>query len=223
MSYILEALKKSKQDRQDGGIPPLHVVHGIPSLGRRSRTFGRNVVLAGVAAVALCVGIFLYFTSPEKTIPAGGGSSQKISVGKIEIRSHFFEQAQEESVVVQDSPYRGAESTPGEKASQKKIAKDKAKKVVLNSSKDNGPSSSTQEFLLIKYRGELSSEIQEKLPQLVFAGHTYADDPRQRMIIINNTILREGDSIDADTRLVNIIWEGVVLEYKGVLFKQKTH
>jgi hypothetical protein len=70
-------------------------------------------------------------------------------------------------------------------------------------------------------RKDLPPELKLQLPPMKFAGHTYADEPKQRMIIINNKILREGDSIDEETKLVEIIWEGVILEYKGVTFKEQ--
>jgi len=60
-----------------------------------------------------------------------------------------------------------------------------------------------------------------EVPKLKFAGHTYAKTPAQRMIIINGQILREGDVIASGTRLMEITWEGVVIDFKGARFLVK--
>ncbi|MFT5700796.1 MAG: hypothetical protein ACI8ZB_003681 [Desulforhopalus sp.] len=224
MSYILEALKKSKQERQGNEVPHLHVVHGVPAFKPRSRVYLGTGLFVGVAAIFMTVGAFVYLSPSEKTSPEVIDTSKNITVRKIEIRSQFFEQAEEDSVVVQSSRNVSASSSISKKTPQIiVIARNKVKKFLVDSSEDTMPSSATEEFILIKYRKELPPDIQREIPQFTFAGHTYADDPKKRMIIINNAILREGDSIDANTKLKNIVWEGVVLEYKGIMFKQKIH
>lgn len=221
MSYILEALKKSKKERQGGETPHLHIVHGVPSYRPSSLKRGRiGIVAAGLAIMIGAGGPAYYFFFGEKSLEVLD-SSKSITVRKIEIRPQFFEQEEEDSVVVQDSPFMSRTPVLTKELPQiVLIAKDKVKKVFVVSP-ENNEFSTSKEFLLLKYRNELPLNIQEEIPQLVFAGHTYANDPKQRMIIINNAILREGDSIDANTTLLNIVWEGVILEYKGILFKQK--
>lgn len=221
MSYILEALKKSKQERQSGETPHLLIVHGGPSFKSRSSKFRRIGTLVGGLVIVLCVGVLAFIFVSEDQIPEMVDSAKSISVRKIEIRSQFVEPVEEESVVVENSPYLASSRGIEKKLPQVVIiSKDKVKTVFTTSQENNDPSLS-EEFLFLKNRGELPLSVQKEIPQLVFAGHTYADDPKQRMIIINNSILREGDSIDANTKLLNIVWEGVVLEYKGILFKQK--
>lgn len=220
MSYILEALKKSKQERQEGTTPHLHIVHGGPSFKPRSFKFGWIAAVAGGLGLILGLGGLIFSFFSEKKLPEGIDSAKSITVRNIEIRSQFIEQP-EEAVVVQDSQYISRLPVVTEDSPQiLLIAKDKTKTVFLDSSQNNEPAPS-EEFPTLINRTELPRDLQNEIPQFVFAGHTYADDPQQRMIIINNAILREGDSIDANTKLLNIVWEGVVLEYKGVIFKQK--
>lgn len=69
---------------------------------------------------------------------------------------------------------------------------------------------------------ELSSELRAEIPSLKFAGHTYSENPYQRMIIINGKILREGDMIEYNTKLAEINWEGVTIEFNGTRFRVKT-
>lgn len=73
----------------------------------------------------------------------------------------------------------------------------------------------------LPYLQDLPPQVQAEIPKLQFAGHAYALVPSQRMIIINGTIVREGDRLDAMTRLVEITWEGVIIDRKGVRFQMK--
>lgn len=223
MSYILEALKKSKQERQGGGTPHLHTVHAPPSFKTHSSKKGRSGLLAcGLLIVLGLVGLVYNFLSTNPSVKIED-SSHSVTVRAIEIRPHFFEQAEETSIVVQDSGFIPAKLTRLEESLQPvKIATDKFKKVVTKTEKNVEPPPSEDTYGF-PYRVQLSPEIQKEIPQFNFAGHTYADDPKRRMIIINNQILREGDSVDSDTTLVNIVWEGVVLKYKGITFRQKNN
>lgn len=223
MSYILEALKKSKQERQGGETPNIHIVHVAPSRKPWSFNIGRDGLLLGGLAVVLSLGGFAYSIFPEASTSPIKKTFKTITVRDIEIRSQFFEQTADGAVVVLDSEFMPAEPAFTDEAQQPvKIIKDRFKKVASRTVKNVGPEPE-KEVLALPYRVQLPPEMQKEIPQFVFAGHTYADDPSLRMIIINNQILREGDSVDPDTKLVNIVWEGVVLSYKGVSFRQKIH
>jgi general secretion pathway protein B len=223
MSYILEALKKSKQERQGGETPHIHTVHAVPSFKARSSKMEKRGVLLGGVAVALSIGGFFYYIFSEDTPRQVEDSFKSITVRDIEIRSQFIEQAEEASVVVQNSDFMPARPALTDESHQPiRITRDRFKKIVPRTVKNVGAEPS-EEIQDLPYRVQLPPEIQKEIPQFKFAGHTYADDPKRRMIIINNQILREGDSVDSDTKLVNIVWEGVVLSYKGVSFRQKIH
>ena len=215
MSYILEALKKSKEERQDEEIPHLHIVHGGPAYKSRLKISRRTGLLLAGSLVILAVGGFFFFSQQEE-LKQTSMQNQRIRVGQIEIRNDFFERP-ENDVVIQDSSVASSGLPDPEIV---KIVRTHSKKELLVSVADSPPEPKGQ-YQGIQFRRDLSHDIQKDLPEFVLAGHTYADDPSQRIIIINNTILREGDSINGDTKLLNIIWEGVVLEYRGIVFKQR--
>lgn len=223
MSYILDALKKSKQERQGEEAPHLHVVHAAPSLKTHSSKNGGSVLLVGGLLMVLgLVGLVYYFalSKPSSQIE---NPSNSVTVRAIEIRSHFFEQAEEATVVVQNSEFVLVSSTSIAESDQPvRITSGRFKKIVTGPVKSIG-AAFLGEFQDLPYRVDLPSEVQREIPKFNFAGHTYADDPKRRMIIINNQILREGDGVDSDTTLVSIVWEGVVLKYKGLEFRQKIH
>ncbi|BHH86030.1 general secretion pathway protein GspB [Desulforhopalus sp. 52FAK] len=218
MSYILEALKKSKEERQDEGVPHLHIVHGGPVYKSRLKLSSRAGLLLLGCVVILAVGGVFFFSQQEE-LKQTSKQNQRIRLGRIEIRNDFFTQ-QEGDVVVQNSS-AGSSGRPDPEVV--KIVRSHAKKALPRVSVVDSPPESKETYEDIQFRRELPQDIQKTLPEYVLAGHTFADDPAQRIIIINNTILREGDSIDGDTTLLNIIWEGVVLNYKGITFKQRVH
>lgn len=75
----------------------------------------------------------------------------------------------------------------------------------------------------LPYLQDLSPQVQAEVPKLEFAGHAYALDPSQRLIVINGAIMREGDHIDAATRLAEITWEGVIIDRQGVQFQVRCY
>ncbi|MCX5869539.1 MAG: general secretion pathway protein GspB [Deltaproteobacteria bacterium] len=66
---------------------------------------------------------------------------------------------------------------------------------------------------------DLPASVQKILPPLKLAGHVYAKDATKRMIMINNRICREGDLIENQLVLEQIVWEGVVLRYQDIRFR----
>ena len=226
MSYILEALKKSKKERNDGESEDLYIIHGGAPVFFKSKSLHGQTkawILLGVFFLIIVCGAGCIYWYKKAVLPQD--STGRIVITKeIEIRSQvdLFNQPplsdidpsddNPPPVVVENNPYAP------------QVIRRNANKVVLiptapedeKIAERNMPRPSG-----IIERKDLPPELQLQLPPMKFAGHTYADEPRQRMIIINNKILREGDSIDGETKLVEVIWEGVILEYKGVTFKQQ--
>jgi general secretion pathway protein B len=66
---------------------------------------------------------------------------------------------------------------------------------------------------------DLPSDVQKILPPLKVAGHVYAKDAAKRMVMINNRICREGDLVENQLYLEQIVWEGVVLRYQEIRFR----
>lgn len=66
---------------------------------------------------------------------------------------------------------------------------------------------------------ELPADIRDAVPELSFAGHVYAEERRQRLIMINMRIVREGDAVSPDLTLEQIVQDGVILRYNGTVFR----
>jgi general secretion pathway protein B len=223
MSYILDALKKSDQERQQGISPHLHSAHG-PILQNRnsSSPFKQRTIIwmisGGVLLFCTCFGILFF-------------------------QYHLF-LAEKDSTKTTDTPLLSAETekprtTPpaqpanqniqrNETSSPQVTVKDQDKvllSIAVQESSPNPPAGIETEIAQtsLPLLQELSGTVQAEISNLNFAGHTYAKNPSQRMIIVNGKILREGDMIAPSTYLREITWEGVTIEFNGTRFRVITN
>jgi general secretion pathway protein B len=67
---------------------------------------------------------------------------------------------------------------------------------------------------------ELPLELQQELPPMTISVHAYSGRPADRMVGINNRMLREGDSVTPGLKLEQITPEGMVFGYKGFSFRR---
>lgn len=213
MSYILEALKKSKEERLSEDAPHLHVVHQPPSVKPPLFLGSRTGIVAAVLTVLLAIAGLMYLIWLNDRPVSYEKGHGKISISKLEVRGSFSESGGDGEVVVEN--YQA-------KPKVARLSTTRVKKIILGPSGKQLPDRQ-EPHNSAAYRQDLPVDVQKRLPELVFAGHTYSDDPSRRMIIVNNSIVKEGDSIDAETRLLGIIWEGVVLDHKGIIYKERTH
>lgn len=88
--------------------------------------------------------------------------------------------------------------------------------IILAENTNSGPTLSAP---AIPFLEDLPALIKTDLPKLKFAGHTYSATPKNRMIIINNSIKRQGDPVGPGLRLEEINWNGVILNFKGTRFQ----
>ena len=228
MSYILEALKKSDKERENSVTPGIHSVHGkFPTAGYTPKQGNRRATLLTVAALSLCSAILLFTTLFL--------FSNKEKVEKVEVQQTTATLNEPESLqpaaenTRQNSPEIHSQVTaplPVLSADKKKIVLREAPTTRIGELQIVSPLESQQQpdkkesphLLTFK---ELPSSIKTSLPQLNIAGHTYSETPSQRMIIINNNILREGGAVTGDLRVVEITWQGIILDYKGTPFSMK--
>ena len=65
----------------------------------------------------------------------------------------------------------------------------------------------------------LPSGPREQLPELKITGAVYAQDRAQRMLLVNNQLMREGDKVRPDLTLERIELKGAVFNYQGTRFR----
>lgn len=179
MSYILDALKKSDRERQQGEVPGLDSIHDrFPSPGSRSpsplkKTFFMAASI--VLLVSIPVTAWYWYTNYDQTT---------------------------KTIIITEKPI--ATVTPPNITIKDQIVPITPPVIIPDINETE-----------LKIPPPEPIRQTPELPELHFAGHTYSADPAKRMIIINDTILREGGRVDENITLTEITWTGVILDYNG--------
>lgn len=227
MSYILDALKKSDQERQQGTSPNLHSTHGpiIPQRRNSSSIFKRQpFLLVSGGVVLLCAFLGIFFFQHHRFF----SEQDSTKTPDAALLSTVLPQTATTAPLTQPSS-RDAEEN--ETSSQKVTVIEKNKAALSTTGDESNPVPSKSiaakaaqtTVPLLPLLEDLPPALQAKIPDLKFAGHTYSKKPSQRIIIINGKILREGDMIAPSTFLKEITWEGVTIESNSVRFRVKTN
>ncbi len=209
MSYILDALKKSSEERrrrqQEEELQgPLLLDHAVSQ-----KTPGKNgllPILLIIAFVVLSLLSWKFFSAnddapvsrlnPEQATPADPGQNPEIK------KADGLQPDNGKSV---------------EQPAQIPPATADTKDATAPGASFENPDQKTETELTILE--ELPLAIRAQLPEMKYSGHVFSPNPQLRMILINTTVVREGDLIDSDTRLVEITRDGLVMSYKGTNFK----
>ena len=78
---------------------------------------------------------------------------------------------------------------------------------------------SQQEIRQVPGLSELPPDVQQAIPNMVFAGHVYSSNPAQRSIIINGYAMSEGDVVVGNLKVKQITRDGVIFDYQSQLFR----
>ncbi len=70
---------------------------------------------------------------------------------------------------------------------------------------------------------DLPVAIQQELPPMSISVHAYSGKSADRLVGVNNRLLREGDEVAPGLRLEQITRDGMVLSYKGYTFRRGVH
>jgi len=195
MSYILDALKKSDQERQQGNSPTLQTIHK-PHFSRQDSPQWRVVALMVASLLVGVVGLaswylLVYAVNTDRDIDASPTHSS----------------------VQQQAP----SDTP-EHASVAAIAKPLGDVSTLLVTAEPGPKTAVIEpavLATVVELWELPDPVQQAIPSLTFSFHVYSSNADRRTIIINKRRVKEGAVISAGLTLVEITEQGVILDWKN--------
>jgi general secretion pathway protein B len=237
MSYILEALKKSDKERQQGKVPGLQTQHTLyPGFSvykrKRSESLAKMAV-PGIVAICLIITALLLQDRIPYTIQKKS-SVQELSLPATQPIAQHSNTTDESSISpslqVEPALHPEQVSTPlpiittAPTVIEQQITTQPAP-ILLQ--KQNFPQLSatlqqipvTDTDVDIPFIEELSPVVRANIPKMKFAGHTYSEDPGKRMILVNNSIKREGENIEAGLKIEEITWEGLVINHKGTRFR----
>ena len=223
MSYILDALRKSEQQRQHAAAPTLLSAQAMQEAPKQKDSAYR----AGVAAALVCAGILIGWWRPWQAEPPP--TPQPLT------QQPFAAQPQAAAVEAPDalpaSPGAGPKldtapplpaasrvqtqpAMPLQPGAQHAVVEPGSPPVTAASP---APARPENEVLT---QGELPEAVRQALPGITIAFHQYSNSPEERRVMINNIVLRQGEMIAPDLKLELITVEGVVLGFQGYRFKR---
>ncbi|MBV1877114.1 MAG: general secretion pathway protein GspB [Pseudomonadales bacterium] len=234
MSFILDALNKSEQERRLQKTPDLTSIHRQPTSTTQSNRWAPVIILI---LTVNCIG-FWYWWSTTSTlsepitasiatsnastptiIPEQNKTGQKIRSRKEVYNTTITAPEQRLSTT---PPYLADNiSNPQEQLRPDVIQADVISRDQLLSDKvitpqDIIPASAHPKLVRIS---SLPMNIQRQIPDLTFSSHLYSEQASFRMVNINGRMLRQGDKIAAGIQLEEITEEGVIVSYLHYIFE----
>lgn len=194
MSYILDALKKSDQERQQGNNPTLQTIHKPHFTDNTSSKWRLVALLMAMFIVSLAVLAGWYLLAY-----AGNDSeSAELADGQALTESPVLPGSlSTQKVVAVASVDRFEKLTNAEKNDEKNVVIDR-------------PAIDT----VVEF-WELPDPVQQEIPSLTFSFHVYSANADRRTIIINKRRVKEGAVVSDGLTLIEITKDGVVLDWEN--------
>lgn len=235
MSYILDALKKSEQERKQGEVPGLDSFQDHPAPPRSTSRILLYMLAGLFLATTLAISLWLFFR-PLPSPPA----AEVISNNTPTVSSKIDQPQQLESATKPieiaaeiDRSNQAAiteTETPPPALAQPTLEAETSLDTI-----EPSPSPATDvggnEPLLADDRhntdpaqpepvsfSNLPPDIRNALPELVISAHYYSSRPSSRMASINGRVMRQGQTVTSGLILHEITREGVILSFHDYHF-----
>lgn len=200
MSYILEALKKSEQERHRGRAPDLQSLHTAPAQTDHPR---RWWPLALAVALLLNAGLLLIWHPWEAAHP------EPAAVPVVSTAAPTPPRPAVAPPVLQVQSPRASQATP---------APVSATPPATQTSTPATPTQPQENRILAL--SDLPPDVRRGIPEMSFTVHLYSAKPAERMVSINGKMMKEGQEVTAGLKLLEITADGMVFSYQGYTFKR---
>lgn len=191
MSLILEALKRSEQERRRDRVPDLRTLHQPAPMARARRQWPRWLV-AGLLLININGFAFWWWQAQSTRAQSASATAQ----GSVPTPEHMPMANRGRLAALPDRP-----------TSNLAVAERSGDNSILTGT----PVHAVEPPLPPQTISELPVAVSESLPAMTFSFHVYSANPARRSIIINERRLRAGDEIASGVFLEEVTEEGVVL------------
>jgi general secretion pathway protein B len=249
MSYILEALRKSDQQRNRGATPTLFSGQEAMAVRRRPA-----VILYGVLAVALigagiAIGVMRPWQTPQAEMaerapivvrapvaaPAPAPAIAPLTPPKPQdtIASAPMPPVAESAPAIKtepkpiarpkrrvDRPIRKAETSVADTSKTRPVPQSRTESLAAEPENIEPPATESANSQPVSTMSELPASIRDELPKIKITVHAYSGKPASRLVGYENRILREGDSLVPGLKIEEITPDGMILSYKGYRFSR---
>lgn len=230
MSYILDALRKSDQQRKHGAAPTLRMVP-VAAVAPKQPAF----LLYGLfAAVLLGAGIAIGWLRPWQPVqppapqavaakPLDSSPRQAAPVPPGITREPVPELRPQQSVPAAQSAPAPAPMNRVKPAGANAMTRSTAPIAAKTAPKEATPApeesvDTGRRKQKVMTMAELPVPMKDQIPKMSINVHVYSSEPADRLVGIDGRVLREGDYPAPDLRLEQITPDGMILSYKGYRF-----
>ena len=216
MSFILDALKKSENERQQHSGGEFSSVPTSPASSSPARWFWLLAALLAIN-IAVLLGILLRPDAPSTATTA----PDDLELAAEPVAQIPAELAPAAAASFEDQVERARRQQPP--ATSRAIAEPAP--VADQAIADSAPTATTPAPAPATRGGERVPTIEElclngplQLPELHIDIHVYSDNPDERFVFINMAKHREQSQLDEGPVVREITAEGVILQYQGRSF-----
>lgn len=238
MSYILDALKKSEQERKQGEVPGLDSFLDNPHPPKSTSRILLYMLIGILLATTLTIGLWLFFRQPAapptaelaNTETTAATSSQPDQPQQI-IENATSSSGIETEANQPDQPATVAETeTPPPALAKPTQEEDTNLNIIeplpppvteasvnapLQAENQDEPAQSQPEPVSFN---NLPPDIKNALPKLVISAHYYSNKSSTRMAGINGRVMRQGQTITNGLILEEITRKGVIMSFHDYRF-----
>lgn len=229
MSFILDAIAKSEQERQQQEVPQAQILALPLGNTQRPRRLLPYLVAAALILNAVVVVIWMQSNNSDpgslvldKSDIVEGQEVQTTTVAPV---AAVEQTVAEEEQIIAPTPEPLTNATNDSANIKDDTTWIRAEPETLSNQLRSEPEAtkSAAENSEIKMRsvsrpGELPGNIRKDLPTVVFSGHLYSTNPNSSIVFVdNNRPVKMGQRIVDEVYLHEITATGVVVEFRGYL------
>jgi general secretion pathway protein B len=199
MSYILDALNRADAERERGSVPGLHARQTYVKTSKVSNEHSRlwMALVATLTIAGIAAGVW-FWRAPVDTAPPA------IAKPAIAAAAAAAPAPAAPPAPVPTAPVAAPTIAP--KAAPKPTLIEK-EVVIANVA------------VSIPLLSELSSSVRSQIPPLTITGTVYSKNPGQRLLLVNNQVLNQGNLAAPEVTLEEIRANSSVFSFRGTRFR----
>ncbi len=191
MSYILDALNKSEEEKKQHRTPGLNTIH--QKSANRSQVRRLWLIVASSVVIINLAGLIIWFVF---LVEAPKATDAKVSLTP-----------KPQTIIRQARPNNNGALSLETRASRPEPA--------LIGSTLSRPARKQLTPQTYHFQDSLSRQIKQEISAIRFSSHIFANDASLRMVVINGQSLREGSRFGSGLLLKTVTEEGVVIAYQN--------
>jgi general secretion pathway protein B len=197
MSYILDALKKSEQERGSGSVPGVQTVHSSSLSYRQEKSPVWPWFIAALISMNLiAIAYFVLANNKQVDIATAQPEASSIPVTS-------------EAPIIK-TPQITPALEPVAATSPMQTQTYETEAIVQTETIE--PIFETVDFY------DLPLNVRQYVPAMEFSAHVYSSNPQQRSIVINGRFMEEGSFVNNELLLSEITSDGAVFDFQGHRF-----